>query len=457
MRVLVGRCVELGEGELPYAPVAGALRALPAQLEPAELDGGARAGARRARRGSCPTWARPRDEAGDPARVRARRACSSCCCGVLGRLGARAAGAARDRGPALGGRLDARPAALPGRAAPARERLALVLTYRTDDLPSRASAAPVPRRARARPARRRASSCAPFSRAEFADHVGAAARARCRARRRSTGCSSARRATRSSPRSCSPPPDAVPRCRPRCATRCSCGSSACRAPHAAASCACWRQRGGASTTGCSPRPPGSPSDELADALREAVAAQVLVPAATAAPTSSGTRCCARPPTRSCCRASGERLHAALARELEARPELAGPAPRSPPSSPITGTRPGERDRALAASVRGGGGGRARLRPSRGAAALPARARAVRSGRAAATSTACRSRTPPAGAAERRRRARSWRSRSAAGRSSWSTRAPSRCGRACCTRGWRAACRTPGAGPRRGGARRARSR
>ena len=36
--VLIGHCVELAEGELPYAPVAGAVRALAAQLGPAELD-----------------------------------------------------------------------------------------------------------------------------------------------------------------------------------------------------------------------------------------------------------------------------------------------------------------------------------------------------------------------------------------------------------------------------------
>ncbi|MEA2445032.1 MAG: hypothetical protein QOJ12_2324, partial [Thermoleophilales bacterium] len=37
-RVLVGHCVELAEGELPYAPIIGALRALSADLGPDELD-----------------------------------------------------------------------------------------------------------------------------------------------------------------------------------------------------------------------------------------------------------------------------------------------------------------------------------------------------------------------------------------------------------------------------------
>ena len=36
--VLVGRCVDVGDGELPYAPIAGALRDLSAQLEPDALD-----------------------------------------------------------------------------------------------------------------------------------------------------------------------------------------------------------------------------------------------------------------------------------------------------------------------------------------------------------------------------------------------------------------------------------
>src|SRR6476659_9578275 len=36
--VLFGHCVEVGDGELPYAPVVGALRALAAQLDPDELE-----------------------------------------------------------------------------------------------------------------------------------------------------------------------------------------------------------------------------------------------------------------------------------------------------------------------------------------------------------------------------------------------------------------------------------
>jgi hypothetical protein len=36
--VLVGHCLDLGEHEIPYAPVIGALRALPALLEASELE-----------------------------------------------------------------------------------------------------------------------------------------------------------------------------------------------------------------------------------------------------------------------------------------------------------------------------------------------------------------------------------------------------------------------------------
>ena len=37
MTVAVGECLPLGEGELPYAPVVGALRSLASQVDDAEL------------------------------------------------------------------------------------------------------------------------------------------------------------------------------------------------------------------------------------------------------------------------------------------------------------------------------------------------------------------------------------------------------------------------------------
>jgi predicted ATPase len=36
--VLLGRCVDVGDGELAYAPIAGALRSLAAQLDEADLE-----------------------------------------------------------------------------------------------------------------------------------------------------------------------------------------------------------------------------------------------------------------------------------------------------------------------------------------------------------------------------------------------------------------------------------
>jgi predicted ATPase len=36
--VLLGRCVDVGDGELAYAPIAGALRSLAAQVDEADLD-----------------------------------------------------------------------------------------------------------------------------------------------------------------------------------------------------------------------------------------------------------------------------------------------------------------------------------------------------------------------------------------------------------------------------------
>src|SRR5215217_5567129 len=38
VRTLFGHCIEVGEGELPYTPVVGALRALAAELDPDDLD-----------------------------------------------------------------------------------------------------------------------------------------------------------------------------------------------------------------------------------------------------------------------------------------------------------------------------------------------------------------------------------------------------------------------------------
>ena len=167
--VLIGHCVELGEGELPYAPVAGAVRALAAQLAPGELDavlGPAR--------GELARLAPDLGE-GDAAPVGAGRFATArlfeLLLGVLGRAGASAPvmlvfedlhwadGSTRDLLRFL------------VRAA-GEERLAVVATYRTDSLdrahPLRPYVAEL-----ARDPRVERITMRPFSRAEFADHVRA--------------------------------------------------------------------------------------------------------------------------------------------------------------------------------------------------------------------------------------------------------------------------------------------
>ena len=167
--VLIGHCVELAEGELPYAPVAGAVRALAAQLGPAELDvvlGTAR--------GELARLAPVLGE-GDVAPVGTGRFATArlfeLLLGVLGRAGASAPvmlvfedlhwadGSTRDLLRFL------------VRAA-GEERLAVVATYRTDSLdrahPLRPYVAELARDRRVEPIVVR-----PFSRAEFTDQVGA--------------------------------------------------------------------------------------------------------------------------------------------------------------------------------------------------------------------------------------------------------------------------------------------
>ena len=112
MRVIGGDCVELGEGELPYAPIVGALRPLARAGDPAFAAALRRPPAARWRRSS------PGLGTSEPRRRRGDRA------GAPVRRPARAARAARgrgrpaghDRGPALGRPLDARLPRLPGAA-----------------------------------------------------------------------------------------------------------------------------------------------------------------------------------------------------------------------------------------------------------------------------------------------------------------------------------------------------
>ena len=107
-RVLSGDCVELGEGELPYAPLVGALRRVAREGDPAPSTLCPRPSGATSPR-SC------RHSAAARAR-RARRPSRSVCSGHSWRCSTdvrRAAAAARDRGPALGRQLDARVRPIP--------------------------------------------------------------------------------------------------------------------------------------------------------------------------------------------------------------------------------------------------------------------------------------------------------------------------------------------------------
>ena len=215
VRVIGGDCVELGEGELPYAPIVGALRPLARAGDPAfaALSGAARARAR-----------------ADPPRPRARAT-------------ARADDEATAQARLFDGLLellellagedgllltieDLHWADRSTRAflvylacSLCRERVLVVTTYRPDELhrrhPLRPLLAELERDARARRVELR-----PLTRDELAEQLSdilGAAPARGPAGR---ACSRARRATRCSPRSCwRPGRTAAARSRRRCATR----------------------------------------------------------------------------------------------------------------------------------------------------------------------------------------------------------------------------------------------
>ena len=108
--MLSGDCVELGEDELPYAPLLTALRpARRATATPPSTRSGAPAPRRTSTRSS------PALGGGAAARATApSRACSRRCWRCSTRCAEEAAGAARDRGPALGRQLHPLVHRLPG-------------------------------------------------------------------------------------------------------------------------------------------------------------------------------------------------------------------------------------------------------------------------------------------------------------------------------------------------------
>ena len=147
-RVLVGQCLDLEEGGLPYAPIVDVLRTLDRELSDAEgarppsgrcWPCSARAGAVRGRR---PATSRrpgrpPPGRAGPAVRAAADRGRAA---------GGGPAPGAGDRGPSLGRPLDARPRVAVGQQH-AHLPVLLVATYRRDDVPPPPPAAHARRRA----------------------------------------------------------------------------------------------------------------------------------------------------------------------------------------------------------------------------------------------------------------------------------------------------------------------
>jgi DNA-binding CsgD family transcriptional regulator/tetratricopeptide (TPR) repeat protein len=169
-RVLVGNCVEVAEGELPYAPVVGALRALSADLEADELDeliGPARPALERLLPDLAGGDGTPLT--GDIGQARL----FELLLGFLGRAGSSrplvlviedlhwADASTRDLVSFLV-------------RSTTSERLALIGTYRSDDLHRRHPLRPLLAELDRAPRVRRVT-LAPFSRAEFADHVASIA------------------------------------------------------------------------------------------------------------------------------------------------------------------------------------------------------------------------------------------------------------------------------------------
>jgi DNA-binding CsgD family transcriptional regulator/tetratricopeptide (TPR) repeat protein len=162
---LVGRCIDVGDGELPYAPIAAALRSMAAQLDAAALDEALGPGRAELARLVPHLGDAPPELAGAFGRARLYELLL----GALGRLGARAPvvlvledlhwadGSTRDLLRFL------------VRSAGA-ERLAIVGTYRTDELPGALRPFLVelgrdPHVSRV--------TLAPFTRAELGEHVAA--------------------------------------------------------------------------------------------------------------------------------------------------------------------------------------------------------------------------------------------------------------------------------------------
>ncbi len=215
MRVLSGDCVDLGESELAYAPLVAALRPLVRDCDPA-LD--ALPAPLRAELASIlPTLGSGRDDDGGPD-VSVQGRLFEALLELLDRLG--------EETPVLLVIEDLHWADRSTRGfltflarTLCSERIAVVATYRSDELHRRHPLRPLLAELERDPATRRLAAGAVHARGAEPSSWRS-----CSARRPtppwSSGSASAARATRSSPRRSSPPAStAAARCRRRCATR----------------------------------------------------------------------------------------------------------------------------------------------------------------------------------------------------------------------------------------------
>ena len=343
--VLLGRCVDVGAGELAYAPIAGALRSLAAQVDDDELDEVLGPGRAEIGRIVPDLAAEDTAPAAGPAAF-GRERLFELLRGALGRLGRRrpvvlvvedlhwADGSTRDLLRFL-----VRTAAA--------ERLALIATYRTDDLDRAHPLRPYLVELR-RDARVQLIDLEPFSRADFAEHVAAilgtlpAPASLDRLYERSEGNPFFTEQLLSAPDS-----DVLPN-----SLRDAMAVQLERLPPAAERvvrvlAAAGRHVDHRLLT----RAAAIPADELSAALRAALDLRVIVPAADGRAYEFRHALLREAAYAELLPGERETLHAVLARELEADPELGGAAFAGEVAHHWHAA--GERERALIASVQAG--------------------------------------------------------------------------------------------------------
>ena len=349
MRVLVGRCVDIGDGELPYAPITGALRRLVASLLPEEVEavfGPDRTVLARL----VPDLAETDDRAGDPAAF-AKARLFELVLRALGRLGERAPvvlliedlhwadGSTRDLLRFL------------VRSA-VSERLAIVLTCRTDGLPRGHPLRPYLAEL-GRDPRVTRITLAPFTRAELADHVAllstaplsAAALDRLYERSEGNAFYTQELLAAAGDAGSGPLPASL---RETLLVRLD------RLPEPARQVVRVAAVAGRRVDQeLLARAAGLDERELGDALRAAVAEEVLVPSDGGEAFAFRHALLREAAYAEVLPGERARLHAALARDLEAHPGLAGPGPAGAAELAHHWQAAGQREAALAAFVRAG--------------------------------------------------------------------------------------------------------